>query len=137
MRVGSPKLCLIFVFVFFKLDHNRGHIVGADAHPLALLDGPLAELKQQRQQEKKLRRKKEKRKRGLLVRALGRARAEGLHLEFGVASGQSINFIAARVPQHQVVQSVPLPQSAHTSTAHLMSVALPTSAHVPVAAVAG
>lgn len=70
---------------------------------LALLDGPMAALKKQRQVEKKKRRKKEARKRKLLEQAIQLAPSKGLYMEFGVASGQSINFIASRVPRHKFV----------------------------------
>ena len=68
---------------------------------LELLDGALAELKAQRQAEKKARRKKQKKMRAVLSRALASLKGEaagGLILELGVASGQSINFIADNLP---------------------------------------
>ena len=45
----------------------------------------------------------QRRKRALLETALARASRRGLYLEFGVASGQSINFIASRIPPNQTV----------------------------------
>ena len=85
---------------------------------LARLAGPLAELRAARLAAKSARRKGERAKRQLLAHALRRALrgagggsvgggsaggggaggARGLFLEFGVASGGSINFLAARVP---------------------------------------
>ncbi|KAL1530294.1 hypothetical protein AB1Y20_001205 [Prymnesium parvum] len=65
---------------------------------LRRLAGPLAELRRERLQAKKERRRVERRKRVLLAHALQHARPDGLFLEFGVASGASINFIASRVP---------------------------------------
>ena len=68
---------------------------------LELLGGALAELKAQRQAEKKARRKKQKKMRAVLSRALASLKGEaagGLILELGVASGQSINFIADNLP---------------------------------------
>ena len=70
------------------------------------LAGPLAALRRERLQAKTDRRKVERAKRVLLATALReevrqqgrRTRPRGLFLEFGVASGASVNFIAARVP---------------------------------------
>ena len=78
-----------------------------NAEVLDLLDGALAELKAQRQAEKKARRKKQKTMRAVLARALASLKgpaAGGLILELGVASGQSINFIADNLPDTATAQ---------------------------------
>lgn len=78
-----------------------------NAEVLVLLDGALAELKAQRQAEKKARRKKQKKMRAVLARALASLKGEaagGLILELGVASGQSINFIADNLPDTATAQ---------------------------------
>ena len=64
---------------------------------LALLSGPLAALKKERERTKVARRKRERRKRALLSEAVSRSGREGLFLEFGVASGTSIRFIASEI----------------------------------------
>jgi len=71
---------------------------------LDCLAGPLAALRRQRLQAKAARRRVERGKRALLHAALReeerqqarRTRPRGLFLEFGVASGASINYISAR-----------------------------------------
>ena len=80
---------------------------------LASLAGPLSELRAARLAAKTARRKGERAKRRLLAYALRRCLVgggicgdggggcgggDGLFLEFGVASGGSINFLAERVP---------------------------------------
>lgn len=65
---------------------------------LERLAGPLAELRRQRLKAKSERRRIERQKKVLLGYALRRARPVGLFLEFGVASGATINFIAANLP---------------------------------------
>lgn len=75
--------------------------VRGNVEVMTLLDGALAELKARRQAEKKVRRKKQKKMRAVLSRALANLKgdaARGLILELGVASGQSINFIADNLP---------------------------------------
>jgi hypothetical protein len=76
-------------------------VAAGHAAVLELLDGALAALKAQRQAEKKARRKKQKKMRAVLSRALMSLKGDaagGLILELGVASGQSINFIADNLP---------------------------------------
>ena len=65
---------------------------------LQRLAGPLAVLRMERLGAKNERRRIERGKRALLASAVQYASGHGLYLEFGVASGRSINFIASRVP---------------------------------------
>ena len=75
----------------------------AQASVLAVLEGPLAQLKAARQAEKKRRRKKQRTMRRVLSAALQRAPSSGLVLEFGVATGHSINYIASQLDTSRLV----------------------------------